>query len=312
MRIVFMGTPEFAVQSLRRLLDERFDVALVVTAPDRPKGRGQKVLPGPVKEFAVRHDLPVLQPANLRDPGFLQSLQRTDADLFVVVAFRILPPEVYSLPPKGSFNLHASLLPKYRGAAPIQWAVINGEKETGVTTFFLQETVDTGSVIAQERVPIGDDETSGQLHDRLAERGAGLVVKTVRLIETGSVNPVPQDNALATPAPKIFKDDCRIDWTQPASMIHNLVRGLAPSPGAWTMSGQTMLKIFHTRPELLPEREGGSLAPGTIISADQQGLIVKTGDGVISILEIQQQGRRRMSTSEFLRGYALERGQRLG
>lgn len=308
MRIVFMGTPEFAVQSLRKLLDERFDVVLVVTAPDRPKGRGQKILPGPVKEFAVQHELPVLQPANLRDPGFLQSLQRTGADLFVVVAFRILPPEVYSLPPKGSFNLHASLLPKYRGAAPIQWAVINGEKETGVTTFFLQETVDTGSVIAQERIPIGDDETSGQLHDRLAELGAGLVVKTVRLIETGSVNPVPQDDTLASPAPKIFKDDCRIDWTQPASTIHNLVRGLAPSPGAWTMYDGKLIKVFRTQPDLSVYPSAHTATPGTILKADSQMLLVKAGDGAVSIRELQQEGRKKMDAPEFLRGFKLKAG----
>ncbi|MGH2568847.1 MAG: methionyl-tRNA formyltransferase, partial [Bacteroidota bacterium] len=221
MQIVFMGTPEFALPSLKTLLDRRYEVAAVVTAPDKPRGRGLEVRPTPVKDFSLQQGLPVLQPEKLSDPEFLSQLRTLQPDLIVVVAFRILPKKVFTLPKFGSFNLHASLLPKYRGAAPINWAIINGEQETGVTTFFLQEKVDTGSVILQARLRIGPDETAGELHDKLAEVGAEIVYQTVRLIEIGKAVPRLQDESLASPAPKIFKDDCQIDWKSPTQRLHN-------------------------------------------------------------------------------------------
>lgn len=298
-----MGTPHFAIPSLKTLLENRYDVAAVVTTPDRPRGRGQQVAPSPVKAFALQHHLTLLQPENLSDPSIISSLRFLNADLFVVVAFRILPKEVYTIPPKGSFNLHASLLPKYRGAAPINWAIIRGETETGVTTFFLQDKVDTGSIILQARVRIGPDETAGELHDKLAQVGAEIVLQTVRLIELDRVTVRPQDDSLATTAPKIFKEDCRIRWEQTSAQVHNLVRGLSPYPAAWTLHNGKLLKIYRTR--LSESGQLRSAAPGTIVAVSPQSLEVQTGSGVISVVELQQEGRRRMGIEEFLRGYEL-------
>ncbi len=309
MRIVFMGTPEFAVPSLNILLENGYSVAGVVTVPDKAQGRGQKTGASAIKRAAVERALPILQPDQLKDPLFVSALKSLHPDLMVVVAFRILPPEVYSLAPLGAFNLHASLLPKYRGAAPINWAILRGEKETGVTTFFLKEGVDTGSVLLQARVSIGADETAGELHDKLSEVGAEIVLQTVRLIELKKARPRPQDDALATPAPKIFKDGCRINWNRPRAEVHDFVRGLSPQPGAWTMFGRTLIRVYRTSLKT-PEVQSG-VNPGSVVRCDNE-LILQTSDGAISILEIQQEGRRRMPAQEFLRGFEIREGDLFG
>lgn len=303
MRIVFMGTPEFAIPSLKILLEHRYEISAVVTAPDKPQGRGKKIDFSPVKKLSIEKGLTVLQPDNLRDPAFQSTLKNIAPDLIVVVAFRILPPEVFKLPPLGSFNLHASLLPKYRGPAPINWAIINGEKETGVTTFFLQESVDTGNIILQARVPIGENETAGELHDKLAEIGAEIVLHTVRLIEMGKIQPKPQDNSQATKAPKIYKEDCRINWNKPASEVHNFIRGLSPNPGAFTYFQDKMIKIYRTR--LITEN--ASNPPGTIVHVKEK-LLVATNPGQIEIVELQLEGKRKLPSEEFLRGFKIHPG----
>jgi methionyl-tRNA formyltransferase len=305
LNIVFMGTPEFAIPGLEILLHNNYTISAVVTAPDEPRGRGQKVLPTPIKSYALEHNLPVLQPEKLKNETFIQQLKSLNPDVIVVVAFRILPREVFAIPRLGSFNLHASLLPKYRGAAPINWAIIKGEKETGVTTFFLEEKVDTGNVILQERVPIGDDETAGELHDKLSLLGANVVLKTVQLIEQGNVSVQRQDNSLATPAPKIFKEDCRIDWTKPARHVHNFVRGLSPYPCAYTYHQGKLLKIYRT---VVAEEESANPAGAAQIT--DNGLQISTGRGSVLIREIQQEGKKRMGTDEFLRGYQIQNGER--
>jgi len=306
MRILFMGTPEFAIPSLQILLDHNYPIVSVATAADKPKGRGREMALSPVKQFAVSRKLPILQPENLKDPQFVRAVRALEADLIVVVAFRILPKEIYSLPRLGAFNLHASLLPKYRGAAPINWAIIKGESETGVTTFFLQEKVDTGSVILQARVRIGAEETAGELHDKLAEVGAEIVFQTVRLIELGKAVTHSQDDQQATPAPKIFREHCRIDWNNPTSSVHNFIRGLSPSPCAWTTHGGKVLKIYKA--QVIQSAARGTDSPGTIEEVGPKSLHVATGDSTISILEIQQEGKRRMGAEEFLRGYPLHPG----
>ncbi|MCX7984557.1 MAG: methionyl-tRNA formyltransferase [Bacteroidetes bacterium] len=307
LRIVFMGTPEFACPSLDILLKHGYQIPSVVTALDKPRGRGQHVTFTPVKEFALMHGLTIMQPESLRDPQFIDKLQSLSPDLIVVVAFRILPPEVIRIPPLGTINLHASLLPKYRGAAPINWAIINGEKETGVTTFFIRETVDTGAIILQERVPIGEDETAGELHDRLSIIGASLVLKTVQLIEKGQVVPCPQDERYATKAPKIFKADCLIRWNAPAPVIHNFIRGLSPSPTAWTTHNGKILRIFRSRLIL-----DSTSHPGVVVRCNPTELVIGTSSGSISILEIQQEGKRRLGIEEFLRGYRIREGELFG
>lgn len=303
-----MGTPEFALPSLNILLEHQYVIPAVVTAPDKPRGRGKQVSYTPVKEFSLSKGLPVLQRENLKDPPFVHQLTQLQPDLIVVVAFRLLPKEVFTLPKYGSFNLHASLLPKYRGAAPIHWAIINGERETGVTTFFLQEKVDTGSLILQARVSIGADETAGELHDKLAEVGAEIVLQTVRLIELGKANPKLQDESLTSPAPKIFKEDCKIDWGKTTRQLHNFVRGLSPLPCAWTTHKDKTLKIYRTRIDDGGKNIGAAANPGEVIHVDKEMLRVKTGDSVISIVETQQEGRKRMGIDEFLRGYELKVG----
>lgn len=296
-----MGTPDFAVPSLEILLKNNYNVVAVVTAPDKPRGRGQQVSYTAVKETALRHQLPVLQPENLKAPEFISALKNFHPDLFVIVAFRILPREVYSIPPKGAFNLHASLLPKYRGAAPINWAIINGEKETGVTTFFLQDKVDAGSIILAAKTAISDEMNAGELHDKLSFLGAETVLKTVQLIESGKVNPQMQDDSLATPAPKIFKETCRINWNQPSGKIYNFIRGLSPYPAAWTVHEGKQLKVYRSQ----KSEVGGLNQEASVGSVMAEGgkLFVKTGDGWLEILELQQEGKRRMSAEEFLRGY---------
>ncbi len=306
MNIIFMGTPDFAVPSLEILLRNNYTVSAVVTAPDKPRGRGQQVSCTPVKEFAQKHSIPVLQPENLRDPQFISTVTNYDPDLFIIVAFRILPKEVYSIPTKGSFNLHASLLPKYRGAAPINWAIINGEKESGVTTFFLQDKVDTGNIIVQKQISISDEMNAGELHDALSEIGSNAVLETVRLIESGNANPLQQDNSLASPAPKIFKETCRINWDQNAEVIHNFVRGLSPYPAAWSILDGKVFKIYKTKKRNNEFPLTLTPIPGTIIlSENTKHLFVATRGEWIEILELQQEGKKRMNSEEFLRGYRL-------
>lgn len=302
-----MGTPDFAVPSLAMLLDGGCSVEAVVTAPDRPRGRGQKLSSTPVKELALARGLPVLQPASLRDERFVSEVRELRPDMLVIVAFRILPREVFALPRLGSFNLHASLLPKYRGAAPINWAIINGETETGVTTFLLQEKVDTGNVLLQARVPISPVDDAGSLHDRLAALGATVVLQTVRLLENGAASPTRQEDALASPAPKIFKEDCRIDWRRPVLSIQNRIRGLSPHPAAFTLHRGRVLKLF--RAEVADGKPAGM--PGSVVVCDQR-VTVAGGDGMLSITELQQEGRKRMGAAEFLRGYALGSGEMFG
>ena len=305
MRIVFMGTPEFALPSLRILMENRYPIAGVVTVPDKPSGRGQQVTTSPVKDFALQNGLNLFQPESLKDPAFIGTLQSLEPDVFVVVAFRILPVALITIPKIGAFNLHASLLPKYRGAAPINWAIIKGERESGVTTFFLQEKVDTGNIILQARVPIGENETAGELHDRLAEVGAEIVLHTVRLIEAGKAARKPQDDTLASPAPKILKEHCRIDWTKTAREVHDFVRGLSPRPGAYTFHHETMLKIHRT---VRLDDAPASAAPGEILHTGDR-LIVSAGAGSVEITEIQQEGKKKMIVPEFLRGYAARVGE---
>jgi methionyl-tRNA formyltransferase len=303
LRIVFMGTAAFAVPSLAILLGNGYAIPAVVTGPDRPRGRGRKMSPTPVKELAAARGLPVLQPEKLSDLAFAGAVRTLDPDLIVVVAFRILPPGVFRIPRCGSINLHASLLPRYRGAAPINRAIMNGEVETGVTTFFLEESVDTGSVLLQARTPILPVDDAGTLHDRLADVGAEIVLHTVRLIEQGKAVPRLQDPALASPAPKIFKDDCRIHWQRPSEQIRNHIRGLSPSPAAFTTHDGRVLKLFRAR--IAP----GSLAPG-IVDVGKDSLLVGTADDPIAIEDLQQEGKNRMPVGEFLRGYGISPGDR--
>jgi methionyl-tRNA formyltransferase len=301
MTIVFMGTPEFAVPSLRILMEQGCTIAAVVTAPDKPRGRGQHVSCTPVKEFALAHGLPVMQPDTLRDPSFADTLRALAPDLFVVVAFRILPKEVFTIPSRGAFNLHASLLPKYRGAAPINWAIINGDTESGVTTFFLQEKVDTGNIILQKAIPVPGTMNAGELHDALMTLGASAVAETVRMIEEHRVVPLPQDDRLTSPAPKIFKDDCRIPWDRPALAIHNFIRGLSPHPAAWTTLHDKVVKVYGSR---LAEAALQNGLPGTLLTAEGR-LFVHTGADAVEILELQLEGKKRLSAAEFLRGHRL-------
>lgn len=300
-----MGTPVFAVPSLQILIDNGYEIPAVVTASDKPRGRGQQVSFTAIKEFALLHTIPILQPETMKDPEFVAEVQRINPDLIIVVAFQILPREVYTIPKLGSFNLHASLLPKYRGAAPINWAIINGEQETGVTTFFLQEKADTGSIILQRRVRIEPDETAGELSHKLAHIGAEIVLQTTRLIERDEAKPYQQDDSFASRAPKIFKEHCRIDWTKPAPYIHNFVRGLSPSPGAWTTYNNKTMKIFK-----ITLANNKSANAGTIIKRDEYSLVVAAGDGIVSVLEIQQQGKRRLGIEEFLRGSSIAVGEK--
>ncbi len=299
MKIIFMGTPDFAVPSLKILIDNNYDVPAVVTAPDRERGRGQKISYTAVKEFALRNNIIVLQPEKLRDENFISQLKNFNADAFVVVAFKILPTEVFSIPPKGTFNLHGSLLPKYRGAAPIQWALINGEHETGVTTFFLDEKVDTGKLILQERIKIDDEDDFGTLHDRMSLIGAGAVLNTVRLIESGNAKLITQDNSLATSAPKITKETAIIDWSLPADKIHNLVRGLSPFPAAFFYYKEKILKIYKTKINYEEK-----LSPSEIKQTKTK-LFIGCGEGSLEILELQHEGKKKLKAEEFLRGFSF-------
>ncbi|MCS6928197.1 MAG: methionyl-tRNA formyltransferase [Saprospiraceae bacterium] len=298
MRIVFMGTPEFAVPSLQLLWKKGYDISAVVTAPDRPGGR-LGLIESAVKKFALKHGLAVLQPEKLKAPEFIEQLRAYRADLQVVVAFRMLPEVVWAMPPLGTVNLHASLLPKYRGAAPIHWAIINGETETGLTTFRIRHAVDTGDILFQERLDIGENETAGELHDRMMHVGAQLVLRTVQAIERGDIHPQPQKEDEATYAPKIFSETCHICFDRPTVQVHNFIRGLSPSPGAWAYLQGKVFKIFRTLKEYTPP----SLPPGHIIFPPSGGVWVTTVDGHVQLIEVQLESKRRLSAEEFRNGY---------
>jgi len=299
MKTIFFGTPDFARTVLRKISESPHEILAVVTAPDKERGRGRKVTYTAVKEFALEKGIPILQPENLKDPEFIKALKNFDAEVFVVVAFRILPEIIYTMPPKGAFNLHASLLPKYRGAAPIQWALIKGEKETGVTTFFLEKKVDTGKLILQKKLPIAEDDDFGTLHDKLSILGAEVTLETLDLIEKGNLKLIPQDDSLACPAPKITKDIRRIEWNKNAIEVHNLVRGLSPYPAAFFEHRGRIYKIFKTKTVDRP-----TINPGEFYQTKKE-LFVGCADKPLQILEIQPEGRKRMTAEEFLRGYSL-------
>lgn len=309
MRIVYMGTPDFAVESLRRLVEGGYQVVGVITMPDKPAGRGYKLQYSPVKQYALEMNLPLLQPEKLKDETFLEELRAWRADLQIVVAFRMLPEVVWSMPRLGTFNLHGSLLPQYRGAAPINWAVINGETETGVTTFFLKHEIDTGEIILQARIPVADTDNVGSVHDKLMELGAELVVDTVDAILEERVKTVPQEQILPCtlrPAPKLFKETCRIDWTKNVKNIYDFIRGLSPHPGAWTElhspgAAPAGLKIFESEKLFAPH----SLPPGTIRTDGKTYIHVAANDGFIVVLSLQAPGKKRLRTDEFLRGFRL-------
>jgi methionyl-tRNA formyltransferase len=293
-----MGTPEFAVPSLEILVENKFNVVAVITAPDKPQGRGQKIVYSPVKESALKYNIPVLQPTNLKSPEFLEELKSYNANLQIVVAFRMLPEVVWSMPSLGTFNLHASLLPQYRGAAPINWAIINDEKETGVTTFFLKHEIDTGSIIFQEREPIHDDDNVGMLYERLMKKGSELVLKTVKAIETGDYPSTPQSGETKH-APKIFKETCEIKWDQTGEQVRNFVRGLSPYPAAWTTINGKSFKIYAVS---LATNKKENQTPGAFETDNKNYLYFKTSDGWISVDELQPEGKKRMSIQEFFRG----------
>ena len=298
-----MGTPEFAVPSLEILIAAGYPVVGVITATDKFGGRGGKqLLESAVKRCAVEHGIPVLQPPNLKAPAFLDELRALEADLQIIVAFRMLPVAVWDMPPMGTFNLHGSLLPKYRGAAPINWAVINGEEETGCTTFLLRHEIDTGDLLLQHRMPVGPDETAGDVHDRMMLAGAELVLDTVRLLESGDYTPRPQDDTAATPAPKLHRENCRIDFDRPVGEVHNFVRGLSPWPAAWTTLDGEQLKLIRTR----VEPAAHSWEPGQLITDGKETLRIACPGGYLLVEELQLAGRKRMKTGQFLRGIDLE------
>jgi len=302
-RIVFMGTPAFAVASLSALLQAKMNVVGVVTAPDKPAGRGMQLQQSAVKQFALAHDLPILQPEKLKSPEFFEALKQWQPDLQVVVAFRMLPEQIWSFPSMGTLNVHGSLLPQYRGAAPINWAIINGEKETGVTTFQLQHAIDTGAILLQDRIPIAPNNTAGEIHDTMMEVGAQLLVKTLHGLFDSSIKAVPQEQVIGNialqHAPKIFTKDCEIDWEKPCTSIHNLIRGLAPFPGAITKIDGKIVKLFLTHIiEGTPTE-----APGSFITDGKTFAKIACKDGYIGLADIQWEGKKRMPIIDFLRGY---------
>jgi methionyl-tRNA formyltransferase len=318
LKIIFLGTPEFAVESLSALVRNGYHISAVVTVPDQPAGRGQALQSSPVKKFALQHGLRVLQPVKLKDPEFISELRLIPADLFIVVAFRMLPEIVWKMPVLGTFNLHASLLPQYRGAAPINHAIINGEPETGLTTFFLKQEIDTGEIIFQEKIAINPEETAGELHDRMKIAGSELVLKTVKAISKGNIKSIEQSK-LVDPsiqlksAPKIFREDCRIDWTRSTNEVYNKIRGLSPYPAAFTSftspSGESFLvKIFRT----IKLQANSSDQPSKLITDGKSNLAVTTADGIIDIREIQQAGKRIMKIEEFLRGFRVNSDWKVG
>ncbi len=309
-RIVFMGTPDFAVESLKKLIAGNYNVVGVVTVPDKPAGRGQKMASSAVKKYAVEQGLPVLQPAKMKDPEFIDRLRELKPDIQVVVAFRMLPEVVWAMPEYGTFNLHASLLPQYRGAAPINWAIINGEEKSGVTTFFLDKQIDTGSIIKQCEVAIEETDSAGTYHDKLMNIGAALVCETIDLIEEGDIDPIPQNDVMGSDtvlndAPKIFKDDCRIEWDNDVDKVYNFVRGLSPYPAAWTefyssSAGKSIgFKIFDTT----MVKEAHTCPIGTILSDGKSEIKIAAKHGFLKIESLQPAGKRRMDTADFLRGF---------
>lgn len=313
LRIVYMGTPDFAVESLKALVEGGYNVVAVVTMPDKPMGRHGSVLqPSPVKQYAVEHGLKVMQPVKLKDPEFVEELRSLKADLQIVVAFRMLPEVVWSMPPMGTFNAHASLLPKYRGAAPINWAVINGDTETGITTFMLKHEIDTGDIIDQVRIPIAETDNVEVVHDRLMVLSGELVTKTVDSIIDGTFHTTPQDNIKdveLTPAPKIFRDTCRIDWTQPTKRIYDFIRGLSPYPAAWTTLNGKSVKIYEALREDKCDDESNGCSNGETIGKlmtdNKTYLKVCTCDGCINIITLQLEGKKKMAVTDLLRGFNI-------
>lgn len=311
-----MGTPDFAVEALRQLVKGGYQVVGVITMPDKPAGRGHKIQYSPVKQYALEQGLPLLQPEKLKEESFVEALREWKADLQIVVAFRMLPEVVWNMPRFGTFNLHASLLPQYRGAAPINWAVINGDTETGITTFFLQHEIDTGEVIQQERVPIADTDNVEVVHDKLMLLGGKLVVETVDAILKGTVHPIPQEQMAVVgelrPAPKIFKETCRIDWNQPVKKVYDFIRGLSPHPAAWSElvnpEGESVVvKIFESEKIV----ESHPLATGTIVTDGKKQIKVAVPDGFLTILSLQLPGKKRLKTDELLRGFHLTDGYKM-
>lgn len=301
LRIIYMGTPEFAVPSLEILIKNGYNIVAVVTAPDKPKGRGQQLSTSAVKDCAVKHNIPVLQPTNLKSEAFISELKSYNVNLQIVVAFRMLPEVVWDMPAIGTFNLHSSLLPQYRGAAPINWAIMNGEKETGVTTFFLKHQIDTGNIVFQEKEPIHKEDNVGTLYERLMLKGAQLVLKTVQAIENDNYPLKPQDEkGEINHAPKIFKETCEINWTESSIKTYDFIRGLSPYPAAWTTINGNSCKIFKAK------KISSSLKPGEISSDNKTYLRFGTNDGALEILELQMQGKNRMEIEDFLRGNKLQ------
>lgn len=315
LKIVYMGTPDFAVEPLKVLHENGFNIVGVITMPDKPAGRGHKIQFSPVKNYALEQGLRLLQPEKLKDEQFIEELRSLQADLQIVVAFRMLPEVVWGMPRLGTFNLHASLLPQYRGAAPINWAVINGEKETGVTTFFLTHEIDTGKIIQQEKIEILDSDNAGSIHDKLMYKGSALILETVNAIIKGTVQPKPQEELYQSesdlkPAPKIFKETCKIDFNKETKAVHNQVRGLSPYPAAWcilnTGKEQLATKIYETEMVETPHQ----LQPGTISTDHKKRLDIATSNGYIRVKELQIPGKKRLSIEDFLRGFKLEEGMR--
>ena len=313
LRIIYMGTPDFAVAPLKELIENQYNIVAVITAPDKPAGRGKKLRASAVKQFAEKHNLNILQPEKLKDPGFNKQLQDLKPDLNIVVAFRMLPKQVWQLPKLGTFNLHASLLPQYRGAAPINWAIINGETKTGLTSFLIDDQIDTGQIILQEEIEIGYKDNVGSLHDKMMIKGAKLVLKTVNLLAEGNFKPIPQNTLIKDvsqlkAAPKIFKDDCKINWQQNGEKIYNFIRGLSPYPAAWTIfqniNGDKILsaKIFEA--EYLNEKH--EMLTGDIDSDKKTYLHIAVPDGFIAIKSIQLEGKKRLNIEDFLRGFDIE------
>lgn len=302
-RIVFMGTPEFAVSTLKALVENNYKVVGVITVPDKPAGRGRKINESAVKKYAESVGLNILQPVKLKDEGFLTELKALKADLQIVVAFRMLPQVVWDMPKMGTFNLHASLLPQYRGAAPINWAVINGERKTGITTFLLNENIDEGNILLQEEIEIGNDDDAGIVHDKLMNNGSSLVLKTVDALIKSEISPKAQDmNIESKPAPKIFKEDCKINWSNNTGQIHNHIRGLSPFPGAWTKinNSDKVLEVKILKSKVLNEEH--NFTTGKIVF-DKKSLKVAVNSGFLEILELQLPGKKRMKSSDLLNGY---------
>ena len=294
-----MGTPEFAVPSLNAINNSEHQLIAVVTAPDKERGRGREVSFTPVKDYAVKNNLPVLQPEKLKDPEFIEQVRNLAPDLIIVIAFRILPREIFEIPRLGTFNVHGSLLPKYRGAAPIQWSLINGDSETGLTTFFIQEKVDTGNIILQKKIAIEKDDNFGSLHDRLQSLSIDIVLETIKIIESGAIQLIKQDESQVSSAPKITKENSRIDWNQPGEKIYNLIRGLSPYPAAYFLHNSKLYKVFTSR-----LKEDLILQPGEIKETKNE-IFIGTATTALEITEIQPEGRKRMKSDVFLRGYSL-------